>query len=171
MAGNLSRAASATIRARLTSAPVLDATISPPSLERAKAVISRSIWAAFCASIGLTGYPQLRIRLAEEAARRVEPFDARVAGGAIHPGADLSQIIATVAFNDARAVGMGNDARKFERPIGGAFLIVGGVDAGGVQPDEHLTRPSARYFHIADFDYLLGETTFFVPTCQHVIPG
>ncbi|GIH04806.1 RpiR family transcriptional regulator [Rhizocola hellebori] len=58
----------------------------------------------FCRSIGLTGYPQLRIRLAEEAARRVEPVDARVAGGAIHPGADLSQIIATVAFNDARAV-------------------------------------------------------------------
>ncbi len=58
----------------------------------------------FCRSIGLTGYPQLRIRLAEEAARRVEPVDARVAGGAIAPGADLSQIIATVAFNDARAV-------------------------------------------------------------------
>ncbi|HEX6682531.1 MAG TPA: MurR/RpiR family transcriptional regulator [Candidatus Limnocylindrales bacterium] len=58
----------------------------------------------FCRSIGLTGYPQLRIRLAAEAARRVEPVDARVAGGSIHPGADLSQIIATVAFNDARAV-------------------------------------------------------------------
>ena len=24
-------------------------------------------------------------------------------------------------------------------------------------------------FHVADFDYLFGETTFFVPTCQHVI--
>ena len=58
----------------------------------------------FCRSIGMDGYPQLRIRLAAEAARRVEPPDARVVGGDIPPGADLAQIIATIAFNDARAV-------------------------------------------------------------------
>lgn len=58
----------------------------------------------FCRSVGLEGYPQLRIRLAAEAARRVEPPDARVVGGDIPPGADLAQIIATIAFNDARAV-------------------------------------------------------------------
>ena len=58
----------------------------------------------FCRSIGMSGYPQLRIRLAAEAARRVEPTDARVVGGDIPPGADLAQIIATIAFNDARAV-------------------------------------------------------------------
>jgi DNA-binding MurR/RpiR family transcriptional regulator len=58
----------------------------------------------FCRSVGMEGYPQLRIRLAAEAARRVEPPDARVVGGDIPPGADLAQIIATIAFNDARAV-------------------------------------------------------------------
>ena len=58
----------------------------------------------FCRSVGMEGYPQLRIRLAAEAARRVEPPDARVIGGDIPPGADLAQIIATIAFNDARAV-------------------------------------------------------------------
>ncbi|MEU7844620.1 MurR/RpiR family transcriptional regulator [Micromonospora sp. NPDC049114] len=58
----------------------------------------------FCRSVGMDGYPQLRIRLAAEAARRVEPPDARVVGGDIPPGADLAQIIATIAFNDARAV-------------------------------------------------------------------
>ena len=58
----------------------------------------------FCRSVGMNGYPQLRIRLAAEAARRVEPLDARVVGGDIPPGADLAQIIATIAFNDARAV-------------------------------------------------------------------
>jgi DNA-binding MurR/RpiR family transcriptional regulator len=58
----------------------------------------------FCRSVGLEGYPQLRIRLAAEAARRVEPPDARVVGGDIPPGADFTQIIATIAFNDARAV-------------------------------------------------------------------
>ncbi|HET6213842.1 MAG TPA: MurR/RpiR family transcriptional regulator [Micromonosporaceae bacterium] len=58
----------------------------------------------FCRSVGMEGYPQLRIRLAAEAARRVEPPDARVVGGDIPPGADMAQIIATIAFNDARAV-------------------------------------------------------------------
>lgn len=58
----------------------------------------------FCRSVGMEGYPQLRIRLAAEAARRVEPPDARVVGGDIPPGADFAQIIATIAFNDARAV-------------------------------------------------------------------
>lgn len=58
----------------------------------------------FCRTVGLTGYPQLRIRLAAEAASRIEPPDARVLGGNIPPGADLAQIIATIAFHDARAV-------------------------------------------------------------------
>lgn len=58
----------------------------------------------FCRSVGMSGYPQLRIRLAAEAARRVEPPDARVIGGDIPPGADMAQIVATISFNDARAV-------------------------------------------------------------------
>ncbi|MEV4714439.1 MurR/RpiR family transcriptional regulator [Micromonospora sp. NPDC049374] len=58
----------------------------------------------FCRSVGMDGYPQLRLRLAAEAARRVEPPDTRVVGGDIPPGADLAQIIATIAFSDARAV-------------------------------------------------------------------
>ena len=72
-------------------------------------------------------------------------------------------------LNNARAVRMGNDSRKFERRISGTFLVVGGADTGGVQADEHLTRPGVRYFHVADFDYLFGDTAFFVPTCQHVV--
>lgn len=58
----------------------------------------------FCRSVGMEGYPQLRIRLAAEAARRAEPPDSRVIGGDIPPGADIGQIIATIAFNDSRAV-------------------------------------------------------------------
>jgi DNA-binding MurR/RpiR family transcriptional regulator len=58
----------------------------------------------FCRSVGMEGYPQLRIRLAAEAARRAEPPDSRVVGGDIPPGADMGQIIATIAFNDSRAV-------------------------------------------------------------------
>ena len=57
-----------------------------------------------------------------------------------------------------RAVGMGNDARKFERRVSGAF-VVGGVDAGGAQPDEH--HPARRAgVHVADFDELFGGATF-----------
>jgi DNA-binding MurR/RpiR family transcriptional regulator len=69
------------------------------SAETSEATVIR-----FCRSVGMEGYPQLRIRLAAEAARRVEPPDARVVGGDIPPGADFAQIIATIAFNDARAV-------------------------------------------------------------------
>lgn len=58
----------------------------------------------FCRSVGMEGYPQLRIRLAAEAARRAEPPDSRVVGGDIPPGADMAQIIATITFNDSRAV-------------------------------------------------------------------
>lgn len=70
----------------------------------AAAETSEATVVRFCRSIGMSGYPQLRIRLAAEAARRIEPTDARVVGGDIPPGADLAQIIATIAFNDARAV-------------------------------------------------------------------
>jgi DNA-binding MurR/RpiR family transcriptional regulator len=58
----------------------------------------------FCRSVGMEGYPQLRIRLAAEAARRAEPPDSRVVGGDIPPNADMAQIIATITFNDSRAV-------------------------------------------------------------------
>ncbi|RKR87988.1 RpiR family transcriptional regulator [Micromonospora pisi] len=69
------------------------------SAETSEATVVR-----FCRSVGLTGYPQLRIRLAAEAARRTEPPDGRVVAGDIPPGAGLAQVIATVAYHDARAV-------------------------------------------------------------------
>jgi DNA-binding MurR/RpiR family transcriptional regulator len=70
----------------------------------AAAETSEATVVRFCRALGLTGYPQLRIRLATEAARRIDPPDARVVGGEIPPGADLAQIIATIGFHDARAV-------------------------------------------------------------------
>ncbi len=56
----------------------------------------------FCRSIGVSGYPQLRLRLAAESGRHAGPADP--GDGALPPDADLAQIIATVAFQDARAV-------------------------------------------------------------------
>jgi DNA-binding MurR/RpiR family transcriptional regulator len=59
----------------------------------------------FCRSVGLPGYPELRIRLAAEAARRVPGRDPGAAvDGELPPGADLARIIATIAYGDARSV-------------------------------------------------------------------
>ena len=61
----------------------------------------------FCRSVGITGYPQLRLRLAAEAAEaatRDRSTDDRVAGGEIPPDADLARIVATIGFNEARSI-------------------------------------------------------------------
>jgi DNA-binding MurR/RpiR family transcriptional regulator len=56
----------------------------------------------FCRSVGVSGYPQLRLRLATEAGRRSGPADP--GDGALPPDADLARIIAAVAYEDALAV-------------------------------------------------------------------
>jgi DNA-binding MurR/RpiR family transcriptional regulator len=113
----------------------------------------------FCRSIGLTGYPQLRIRLAAEAARQDHTVDAHVAGGAIQPGAGLSQIIATVAFNDARAVeetAQQLDAEVCEQIVH-ALLKASRIEVFGA---------GASGFVAADFQaklHRLGRVAFFWP--------
>lgn len=113
----------------------------------------------FCRSIGLTGYPQLRIRLAEEAARRVEPVDARVADGSIQPGADLSQIIATVAFNDARAV---EDTAQQLDPVVCEQIVQALAKAARIE----VFGAGASGFVAADFQaklHRLGRVAYFWP--------
>ncbi|WP_434744093.1 MurR/RpiR family transcriptional regulator [Micromonospora sp. SH-82] len=88
----------------------------------------------FCRSIGLDGYPHLRIRLAADSARRREPPDARVFSGDVPPDADLSAIIATVAFHHARAVE--ETARRLDpivcEQVAAAIVAAGRVDVYGV---------------------------------------
>jgi DNA-binding MurR/RpiR family transcriptional regulator len=113
----------------------------------------------FCRSVGMEGYPQLRIRLAAEAARRVEPPDARVVGGDIPPGADLAQIIATIAFNDARAVeetAEQLDPAVCERVVE-AISAAGRIDVYGA---------GASGFVASDFQqklHRIGRTAFYFP--------
>jgi DNA-binding MurR/RpiR family transcriptional regulator len=57
----------------------------------------------FCRTLGMSGYPQLRLTLATEAGR-ADGGSARVVGGDIGPGDDLGQIVEKIAFADARAV-------------------------------------------------------------------
>ncbi|QOC90634.1 MurR/RpiR family transcriptional regulator [Micromonospora craniellae] len=113
----------------------------------------------FCRSVGMDGYPQLRIRLAAEAARRIEPPDARVVGGDIPPGADLAQIIATIAFNDARAVeetAEQLDPAVCERVVD-AIVGAGRIDIYGA---------GASGFVASDFQqklHRIGRTAFYFP--------
>jgi DNA-binding MurR/RpiR family transcriptional regulator len=57
----------------------------------------------FCRTLGLSGYPELRLTLATEAGR-ADMGPARVVGSDIGPGDDLAQIVEKIAFADARAV-------------------------------------------------------------------
>ncbi|MCX4389868.1 MurR/RpiR family transcriptional regulator [Micromonospora peucetia] len=113
----------------------------------------------FCRSVGMDGYPQLRIRLAAEAARRVEPPDARVVGGDIPPGADLAQIIATIAFNDARAVE--ETAEQLDPAI--CEQVVDAI-AGAGRIDVYGAGASG--FVASDFQqklHRIGRTSFYFP--------
>ncbi len=113
----------------------------------------------FCRSVGMDGYPQLRIRLAAEAARLVKPSDTRVVGGDIPPGADLAQIIATIAFNDARAVE--ETAEQLDpavcEQIIDAITVAGRIDMYGA---------GASGFVASDFQqklHRIGRTAFYFP--------
>lgn len=113
----------------------------------------------FCRSVGMAGYPQLRIRLAAEAARRVEPADSRVVGGDIPPDADLGQIIATIAFNDARAVE--ETAEQLDAAV--CELVVEAINrAARVE----VYGAGASGFVASDFQqklHRIGRTAFYWP--------
>ncbi|HEX7743923.1 MAG TPA: MurR/RpiR family transcriptional regulator [Micromonosporaceae bacterium] len=113
----------------------------------------------FCRSVGLDGYPQLRIRLAAEAARRVEPPDARVVGGDIPPGADMAQIIATIAFNDARAV---EETAEQLDPAVCEQVVEAIGNAGRID----IYGAGASGFVASDFQqklHRIGRTAFYFP--------
>ena len=57
----------------------------------------------FCRTLGLSGYPQLRLTLATEAGRS-DTGTARVVDSDIGPGDALAQIVEKIAYADARAV-------------------------------------------------------------------
>jgi DNA-binding MurR/RpiR family transcriptional regulator len=122
-----------------------------------KAGTSEATVIRFCRSVGLDGYPQLRIRLAAEAARRVEPPNARVLGGDIPPGADMSQIIATIAFNDARAVE--ETAEQLDPAV--AEQVVEAINGAG---RVEIFGVGASGFVAADFQqklHRIGKTAYY----------
>ncbi|TDC36353.1 MurR/RpiR family transcriptional regulator [Micromonospora sp. KC213] len=114
----------------------------------------------FCRSVGVPGYPQLRIRLAAEAPRRIAPPGVRVASGDIPPGADLAQIIETVAFHDARSVEQTAEqldpvrcARVVDALVAAGRIDVHGAGASGLVAadlQQKLHRIGRTAFHFPD---------------------
>lgn len=58
----------------------------------------------FCKALGLSGYPELRLRLAAESARDELRNGERVVGSDIGPDDSMQQIVEKIAYSDARAV-------------------------------------------------------------------
>ena len=67
-----------------------------------KCATSETTVIRFCRTLGLSGYPQLRLTLATESGRAEN--GGRVVGSDIGPGDDLAAIVEKIAFADARAV-------------------------------------------------------------------
>ncbi|MFG2039682.1 MurR/RpiR family transcriptional regulator [Dactylosporangium sp. NPDC048998] len=58
----------------------------------------------FCRAIGVSGYPELRLRLAAEAGRVQDDQAQEAVGSDISLSDDLGQVVKTIAYADARAV-------------------------------------------------------------------
>ncbi|GAA2378971.1 MurR/RpiR family transcriptional regulator [Dactylosporangium salmoneum] len=58
----------------------------------------------FCRAIGVSGYPELRLRLAAEAGRVQDDQGQEAVGSDISLSDDLGQVVKTIAYADARAV-------------------------------------------------------------------
>ncbi|MGI5243505.1 MurR/RpiR family transcriptional regulator [Dactylosporangium sp. CA-139066] len=58
----------------------------------------------FCRAIGVSGYPELRLRLAAEAGRVQDDGTPETVGSDISLSDDLGQVVKTIAYADARAV-------------------------------------------------------------------
>src|ERR1700676_2935792 len=71
-------------------------------------------------------------------------------------------------IDDAGAIAVGNHTGKFHRAIAaGATADIGGIDAGGLQPDANLTRAGHRRRHVAKAQHLGRSTGSLVPDGFH----
>jgi DNA-binding MurR/RpiR family transcriptional regulator len=70
-----------------------------------RAATSETTVIRFCRAMGMRGYPELRLTLAEEMGRSTDTAVGNEAiGGDITPTDDLDQVVKKIAFADARAV-------------------------------------------------------------------
>lgn len=120
-----------------------------------RADTSETTVSRFCRALGFPGYPHLRLALATEAGRRgVVP--ERELGGDIGPTDELADVVAKIAYADARAVedtAAQLDVGVLERVVS-ALVTARRVDVFGV---------GASAFVAADFQqklHRIGRTAF-----------
>lgn len=70
----------------------------------AQCTTSEATVVRLCHTLGLKGYPQLRLALATELGRRESADDSHASSPDIEPGDDLAAVVEKIAYADARAV-------------------------------------------------------------------
>jgi DNA-binding MurR/RpiR family transcriptional regulator len=120
-----------------------------------RAETSETTVSRFCRALDFAGYPQLRLTLATEAGRLgVAP--ARDIGGDIGPADDLTDVVAKIAYADARAVE--DTAAQLDIPT-----LEGVVDALVAARRVDIYGVGASAFVAADFQqklHRIGRTAF-----------
>ncbi|QSB04365.1 MurR/RpiR family transcriptional regulator [Natronoglycomyces albus] len=99
----------------------------------AEAGASEATVVRFCRSLGLAGHRELRLRAAQAIISTEAGPDREIIGGDIPTGADMSRIIATVAYADAHAITdttQALDADECERVVD-ALLYAKRIDVFG----------------------------------------
>jgi DNA-binding MurR/RpiR family transcriptional regulator len=127
----------------------------------------------FCKAIGVSGYPELRIALAADTARSAARSD-RDLGGDIAPSDDLRQVVAKVAFADARAVE--ETAEQLDAEVLGrvvdAMAHAGRVDVYGVGASAFVASDLQQKLHrIGRVCFAWSDTHIALTSAAVLQPG
>jgi DNA-binding MurR/RpiR family transcriptional regulator len=196
-AGNAGRGVLVTIRAVLPSLRPAERRVAVAVLDDPAGVAGRSIGTLaaqcstsgatvlrFCRAIGYRHYPDLRLDLAREAAREAADYGSGAQlNGDISPTASIEEIVATIAYSDARAIedtaatlDLGALARAIDAVARAERVDVYGVGASGfvaqdlhqklhrigllssVWPDPHAALTSASLLGPRDVAIAISHT-------------
>ncbi|MEU6853824.1 MurR/RpiR family transcriptional regulator [Actinacidiphila alni] len=160
------------VAAAVLANPALAARSSISELAEAAATSETTI-IRFCKSVGLRGYPELRIALAAAAAR-AEARDDRHLGSDITPSDDLSEVVGKVAFADARAVE--ETARQLDvgtlRRVVAAVAAAGRVDIYGVGANALVAADFQQKLHrIGRISFAWSDTHIMLTSAAVLSPG
>jgi DNA-binding MurR/RpiR family transcriptional regulator len=152
--------------------PALVARSSITELAEA-ATTSETTVIRFCKTIGLRGYPGLRIALAADAARAEARVDRHL-GSDITPSDDLAEVVGKVAFADARAVE--ETARHLDvealRKVVAAVAAAGRVDIYGVGANAFVAADLQQKLHrIGRVSFAWSDTHIMLTSAAVLSPG
>jgi DNA-binding MurR/RpiR family transcriptional regulator len=127
----------------------------------------------FCRTLGLSGYPLLRLTLATEAGR-ADSAPARAVGSDIGPGDDLAQIVEKIAFADARAVE--ETAAQLDlvslQAVVDALVAAGRIDIYGVGASAFVAMDFQQKLHrIGQIAFAWSDTHIALTSAALLGPG